>query len=440
MKKNKSIFVRIFDRAAEPFASHRDLSSIEKLLVSEESKSEGIISRFRTALTASALIVAIVLNILHPGRSFASSILPSMMYFIFSFGLMFKLSIIDSSAVYRQKYFLSWIKYMLIIYDTAFFTWILNGIVSSGFIGSWGLTAAFGIFGALMILTDIFRYDFLSSIFCGVIIIISRWAMTMWNGNLTFTPADRPDQILIAALIMFTILSCLISSNFRRVILRSKKQESLERYIPDVLAKELIDKGEDLSFSGNRSPVTILFSDIRNFTTFSEQVPPEEVIQFLNEYFSTMIDIIFDYQGMLDKIMGDGLMAIYGSPFTSERDPGEDALNAVRTAVQMKRKLEEFNHKITARGYDPINIGIGINTGHAVLGSIGTEKRKEFTAIGDTVNTASRLESYTKEVDTNILISEATMKHLGEEFSIEDIGKIALKGKTEEVSAFKVLV
>jgi len=337
---------------------------------------------------------------------------------------------------------------MLIVYDTAFYTWAINSIINNAeffhsisFIsGPWGLTAAFGIFGAIIILTDIFRYDFLSSIYCGIIVLLSRWLLTTWNRNLDFSLTDSSNLALIASLILFTILSCLISENFRKVIMRSKKQESLERYIPDILAKELIDKGEDLKFSGDRSPVTILFSDIRNFTTFSEQVPPEEVIKFLNDYFSSMIDIIFDNNGMLDKIMGDGLMAIFGSPFTSDTNPTEDALNAVNTAIEMKRKLADFNERIKTLGYDPINIGIGINTGHAVLGSIGSEKRKEFTAIGDTVNTASRLESYTKEVNANILISDATRKHLNDRYNIEKIGKIALKGKLEEVQAYKVMV
>lgn len=447
-EKNLSPLVRVFDYFAAPFASHRELKAIEKLLVSEESKSEVIIGRFRAGLMGIAFTIALIFFLLDREKRFMATLFPFMIYFIFSFGLMFKLSIIDSSRVYQEKYFLSWIKYMLIVYDTAFFTWMINSVInhtdhfrSLSFIsGPWGLTAAFGIFGAIMILVDIFRYDFLSSIYCGVIVLLARWLITTWNSQLDFRIIDSSNLVLIASLALFTLLSCLISANFRSVIMRSKKQESLERYIPDILAKELIDKGEDLSFSGDRSPVTILFSDIRNFTTFSEQVPPEEVIQFLNEYFSAMIDIIFDNKGMLDKIMGDGLMAIFGSPFTEESDPQQDAINAVNTAIEMKQKLEEFNARIAGRGYDPINIGIGINTGHAVLGSIGTEKRKEFTAIGDTVNTASRLESYTKEIDTNILISDETRKHLKGEFSLERIGLISLKGKKEEVEAHKVLV
>jgi len=449
MEKSKnSLFVRIFDYSAKPFASHRELSSLEKLLVSEESKSEVIIGRFRATLTGAALSIVLILFLQSPERDFMGTLFPFLIYFIFSFFLMFKLDIIDSSRIYQEKYFLSWIKYMLIVYDTAFYTWAINSIINNAeffhsisFIsGPWGLTAAFGIFGAIIILTDIFRYDFLSSIYCGIIVLLSRWLLTTWNRNLDFSLTDSSNLALIASLILFTILSCLISENFRKVIMRSKKQESLERYIPDILAKELIDKGEDLKFSGDRSPVTILFSDIRNFTTFSEQVPPEEVIKFLNDYFSSMIDIIFDNNGMLDKIMGDGLMAIFGSPFTSDTNPTEDALNAVNTAIEMKRKLADFNERIKTLGYDPINIGIGINTGHAVLGSIGSEKRKEFTAIGDTVNTASRLESYTKEVNANILISDATRKHLNDRYNIEKIGKIALKGKLEEVQAYKVMV
>lgn len=431
MKEKKTLFVKIFDTFAEPFASKRTLTSIETVLISEESKSETIISRFRVILSVVILIAAIIFN---------SALLPFLLYLIFATGLMFKISLIHSSAIYRQKYFLSWVKYMLIFYDTVFFTWFIYIITKQNTVDAWVLTAAYGIFGSIMILTDIFRYDIYSSIFCGVVVILSRWILTLWDDILHFSPLTSPDSILIGAIIVFTLLSCLISTNFRHVILKSIKQKSLERYVPDLLAKELIDKGEDLTFNGARSPVTILFSDIRNFTTFSELVPPEDVINFLNDYFSTMIDIIFENNGMLDKIMGDGLMAIYGSPFTKESDPENDAINAVKTAIQMKEHLNDFNQLITSKGYEPISIGIGINTGHAVLGSIGTEKRREFTAIGDTVNTASRLESHTKVIDTNILISEATMKYLGSEFDIETIGKISLKGKSEEVEAYKILL
>ncbi|MCB1178446.1 MAG: adenylate/guanylate cyclase domain-containing protein, partial [Leptospiraceae bacterium] len=157
-------------------------------------------------------------------------------------------------------------------------------------------------------------------------------------------------------------------------------------------------------------------------------------LTLLNTYFNDMIEIIFRYKGTLDKIIGDGIMAIYGAPINTE-NPAKDA---VQTAVDMQRKLKDFNIMRELMGKSPIQIGIGVHTGEVILGRVGTSKRLEFTAIGDTVNTASRLESFTKEARRGIIISEETRKYLNGEFTIDMVDSVSLKGKHNKVQAYSV--
>ena len=174
----------------------------------------------------------------------------------------------------------------------------------------------------------------------------------------------------------------------------------------------------------------------------AEKTPPEKIIQFLNTYFELMIEIIFENNGSLDKLMGDGIMAIFGSPIVTDQEhtPQTDACNAVKTAIAMQNKVISFNEELVKNQQQPIQIGIGIHTGEVILGNVGTEKRMEFTAIGDTVNTAARLESYTKQANVPIVISQATQNFLDNQFKLAKIGSVQLKGKEQLIDAFQVLI
>ena len=150
--------------------------------------------------------------------------------------------------------------------------------------------------------------------------------------------------------------------------------------------------------------MTILFTDIRSFTTISETMDPQNLVGLLNEYFTEMVAIVMDEDGVVDKYIGDAIMAVFGAPVPKP----DDAVNAVRAAVRMRRALRDLNERLVSRGLSPLRTGIGIHTGEVVAGNIGSERRMEYTVIGDAVNLASRLESSTKELGVNVLISEDT--------------------------------
>jgi adenylate cyclase len=190
----------------------------------------------------------------------------------------------------------------------------------------------------------------------------------------------------------------------------------------------------DLSLGGSNKEVTVFFSDIRDFTKFSEGHTPEEVVNMLNEYFGIMVGIINKNHGVVDKFIGDAIMAVWGAPKSS----GEDPYFAVKACIEMRIALNELNERRGVRGQTPIKIGIGIHSGRAISGTIGSSERMEYTVIGDTVNVTSRIESSTKAFGTDLLVSDATAKIIGEKFVLEFAGAAEVKGKTEPLKMYKV--
>jgi adenylate cyclase len=166
----------------------------------------------------------------------------------------------------------------------------------------------------------------------------------------------------------------------------------------------------------------------------SDAMSPEQVVATLNEYFEKMIEVIFKYHGTLDKFIGDGLMAVFGAPL----DDSYQERNAVAAALEMQQALAEICAKREAEGFPPLKIGIGINTGIAIVGNIGSTQRMEYTAIGDTVNLASRLESQTKSLDVPILISEYTYVEVRNAFRTKAMGHVEIRGRADPVSVYAV--
>lgn len=186
---------------------------------------------------------------------------------------------------------------------------------------------------------------------------------------------------------------------------------------------------------GRREHLTILFSDIRGFTSLSEQMAPEDVVEILNGYFRGMVDIIFLRKGTLDKFIGDAIMAFWGAPLRIE----QPARQAVTAAMEMVKWLETYNEGLIDRGIAPLEIGIGLHSGSVVLGNIGSEKKLDFTIIGDNVNLASRLEGLTKNYGSRLLISETTQREIGDDFICRVLDSVRVKGKNRPIRIFEVL-
>jgi len=211
---------------------------------------------------------------------------------------------------------------------------------------------------------------------------------------------------------------------------RQTIREALGRYVgPSV--SDVILAGQ-VELGGEERVVTLLFSDVRGFTAMSETMSPPEVVKVLNTYFEQMVESVFAHDGMLDKFIGDGLMAVFGAP----RDQPDHALAAVRCAVDMRARLVAVNATLRAAGLHPLQIGIGLHTGPVVVGNIGSSKRTEYTAIGDTVNLAARLEGQTKELATDILMSEDTHAAVAAHVDADRVGPIQVKGKQKGVVVY----
>jgi adenylate cyclase len=206
------------------------------------------------------------------------------------------------------------------------------------------------------------------------------------------------------------------------------------RFLDPRVVTGLVEKGEtDASLSGQKRAVTVLFSDIRGFTTLSEQKSPQEIVDLLNRYFSLQVEVIFRHQGTLDKYIGDAIMAFWGAP----TDQPDHAARALACAREMEQTLVRFKAEVETDGKD-FDIGIGLNTGEAVVGFIGSPAhRQDYTVIGDTVNTASRIEGATKG-RARILVSETTMQAAADAAPrFIDHGFAKLKGRAEEVHLYE---
>jgi adenylate cyclase len=205
-------------------------------------------------------------------------------------------------------------------------------------------------------------------------------------------------------------------------------------FSPDVV-REVVRHKDEGSLTTSRRTVTVLFSDIRGFTSISEKVEPEQVAEMLREYLSEMTEIVFRHGGTVDKYIGDCIMALYNVPF---EDP-EHAVKAVRTGLEFQERTLAVSQRWEARLGIVIRNGVGITTGEAVVGTLGSRQRLEYTAIGDTINLGARLESITKEYKTDIIISEFTYEHVKDHFTTKELGDVTVKGKTRPVKIYAVL-
>jgi len=213
---------------------------------------------------------------------------------------------------------------------------------------------------------------------------------------------------------------------------RERVKSAFARYVSHQVMDSILDSKTDI-IAGDRRRISVLFCDIRGFTTISEGLPPEKVVQLLNEYFERMVEVVFRNNGTLDKFIGDGMMVIFGAP---EDDPYQEE-HAFIAAIEMQEELRGLAEKWKPEGVN-LRVGIGINSGPAIVGNIGSSRRMEYTAIGDTVNLASRLETATKELGVGILISEYTHNALRGSFRFRSMGSVHVKGRVDPVLTYSL--
>jgi adenylate cyclase len=214
---------------------------------------------------------------------------------------------------------------------------------------------------------------------------------------------------------------------------RDKLRTTFGKYMTDAVVEHLM--AGKVALGGESLTVTILFTDIRSFTTISEKMDAQALVGLLNEYFTEMVSIVMQHDGVVDKYIGDAIMAVFGAPVSR----ADDAKNAVRAAVRMRQALAHLNKRLAERGVAPLQTGIGLHTGEVVAGNIGSERRMEYTVIGDAVNLASRLESTTKELGVSVLISDVTYELTRDAVETRPLREITVKGRAQPVMTYEVL-
>ncbi len=424
-------------------------NSIKALLLQEEMKAEVNIARIKVVLfgllTLSQFVEALFMN-----KPFSQEAFPVLIVFFISILMYLDIYFLKTNPKYH-KFFGPYNKYVIISFDILIVSFLLFYIFKNIFHSEQPLLSyntyhpflfAFYMFLAIAyIMLDIFRFSIVSSFYLGLLIILSYITVNKLLIDELTIPEKTVDFsdifftiFFVSIVIIISCLSALISSRIRNIVVLSKKQENLQRFLPETVAHEFLNSKEDFNLDGQRKRVTILFADIRNFTTLSEDAQPEEVVQFLNIFLEEMIASIFKYQGTLDKFLGDGIMAIFGAPVELENS----AENAVNAAVDMLDRLKSFNEKNRDIFGSDISIGIGIHTGEVVLGGIGTDRRMDFTAIGDAVNTASRLQGITKNYQTPIIFSEDTRDLIKTKIESHVLDKVQLRGKHSEIQIYQL--
>jgi len=216
---------------------------------------------------------------------------------------------------------------------------------------------------------------------------------------------------------------------------KSKAVKAFSKYVSKEVVKEIMESSKEIKLGGDKKEITILFADIRNFTSISESLEPQKVVKLLNIYLSRMSKVILDNQGLIDKYIGDAIMAFWGAPMENK----DSAYLACKSALEMKKQLEIVMEELKANNIPSFKIGIGINTGFATVGNIGSEHRLDYTAIGDTVNLASRIESLTKYYGVTIIISENTYNEIKNKFTCRRIDLVKVKGKDKEVYLYELI-
>lgn len=398
-------------------------SAFDAILWERELKNEKTVAFVRLILALTGII-----DILKYFNILSSDSPVSLMPVVIS--LVFFLYAAVVFIILLQKFHSKYLKYFVILFDYLYI--LLAFSFDAELTNNKSMVIWYALVGIIVFyFINLLRYSLISTIYTAILSIV------IFLGISFYFQVDIMPIFIVLIIILFIGYS--ITWANRKMLVEANTKKMMERYLPPQLVGELYKKSVSLEPGGRNKQVTILFSDIRSFTSISESMGAAEVVAFLNDYLSTMTDIIFAHEGTIDKFMGDAIMTIFGAPVEAE----DDALRAVQAAILMNKSLKEFNKK-QKRLALPLRIGIGIHSGEVIAGNIGSDKRLDYTVIGDCVNLTSRIEGLTVYYNCPILISESTLKQLpeekiGETFCLREVDNVVVKGKQHFVKIYEVM-
>ncbi|HYP51661.1 MAG TPA: adenylate/guanylate cyclase domain-containing protein, partial [Pyrinomonadaceae bacterium] len=247
-----------------------------------------------------------------------------------------------------------------------------------------------------------------------------------------FAAFSEDDLALISAIAAQTAVAVETARAHERLAREEVARANYGRFLPPFVVQKLLENPESFTLGGTNQLITVLFADIRGFSRIAERERPEKIVRLLNRFFSEMTEIVFAYGGTLDKYIGDEIMSLFGAPTVTP----DDASNALSAAIEMQKRLIELNAELKMDGFEQIGVGIGLHTGEAIVGYVGSERRSEYTAIGDTVNLASRLQA--NALAGQILLSGVTAQAVAGKFSLLPRTPITVKNRVQPVPLFEV--
>jgi adenylate cyclase len=310
---------------------------------------------------------------------------------------------------------------------------ILQMMINESYLENQSKTSIFLsiLIGSLLISLIFYKYNLKFVVISMIILILGYifFSIKIFEKGVLMNLVYFPMSILVT----FTLQS----AYFYTLEKKSKAQlkEAFSKYVSEEVIGQILKNPSKLKLGGEKEEITVLFSDIRGFTTISENMKPERLVHFMNEYLSEMTRIILKHRGVVDKYIGDAIMAFWGAPIKTKNH----AEIACEASLDMLVELRKLNEKLQKEGYPQIKIGIGINSGDAIIGNMGSYERFDYTAMGDTINLGSRLEGQTKNFGVSIIIGEKTKKSIGNKFVTKRLGKVKVKGKNKEVIIYELI-